>query len=112
MTGRCHAAFLCQAAIDCSLENLLVAGGKEVSPLQLGVLVLLARPNVSHPHGTYCPKDLAVCTYRDFAIGTEFRNSLARLRDELSGHAGFVPYSSEFGTIVDGCPSAPSAFVV
>ncbi len=26
--------------------------------------------------------------------------------------ASFVPYSSEFGTMVDGCPSAPSAFVV
>jgi hypothetical protein len=62
--------------------------------------------------GPIVPKNLAVCTYRDFAIGTEFRDSLVRLRDGLSGHAGFVPYSSEFGTMVDGCPSAPSAFVV
>jgi hypothetical protein len=69
--------------------------GSSLGTLYLQIVGLLR--GETRIRGTHCPKNLAVCTYREFATGTEFRDSLAWLRDGLSGHAGFVPIRANSG---------------
>jgi hypothetical protein len=85
-----HKVAVCQARSDArggAYYRKRMAEGKSQKPCRLYISGLRNRDGVSG-----------------------FAGAVAR---RVSGHAGFIPYSSEFGTMVDeSCPSAPSAFVV